>query len=90
MSNTDINLIGLVKGQERYLFKYDDDERSRREITRTFGRFAANPELSFSWNDAFVLCRRIAKNDFQKMEVKAEEKTEEKVNPVNRVNQKPE
>jgi hypothetical protein len=53
MPERDINVIALVKGGERYVFLYDDD--SRAEAIRTLGRFAANPDLSFSWHDAAVL-----------------------------------
>jgi len=53
MPERDINVIALVKGGERYVFLYDDD--SRAETIRTLGRFAANPDLSFSWHDAAVL-----------------------------------
>lgn len=53
----DINVLALVKGEERYIFLFDDDHRS--EALRTLGRFASNPELSFSWYDAAVLSQRI-------------------------------
>ena len=54
---TDINVLALVKGEERYIFLFDDQHRS--EALRTLGRFASNPELSFSWYDAAVLSQRI-------------------------------
>jgi hypothetical protein len=53
----DINVLALVKGAERYVFLYDD--ASRAEALRVLGRFASNPELSFSWYDAAVLSQRI-------------------------------
>jgi hypothetical protein len=53
----DINVLALVKGEERYVFLYDD--ASRAETLRTLGRFASNPELSFSWYDAAVLSQKI-------------------------------
>jgi hypothetical protein len=53
----DINVLALVKGEERYIFLYDDEHRS--EALRTLGRFASNPELSFSWYDAAVLSQRV-------------------------------
>ena len=49
----DINVLALVKGAERYVFLYDD--ASRAETLRTLGRYASNPELSFTWYDAAVL-----------------------------------
>ena len=56
----EINVLALVKGEERYIFLYDDDNRS--ETLRTLGRFASNPELSFSWYDAAVLSQKIRAN----------------------------
>lgn len=53
----DINIVAIVKGEERYVFMFDDD--SRAETLRTLGRFASNPELSFSWYDAAVLSQKI-------------------------------
>lgn len=53
----DINVLALVKGAERYIFLYDDDNRS--ELLRTLGRYASNPDLSFSWYDAAVLSQKV-------------------------------
>ena len=48
-----VNVIALVKDSERYVFLYDDE--SAPTVLQTMGRFASNPELSFSWYDAAVL-----------------------------------
>jgi hypothetical protein len=53
----DINVLALVKGCERYVFLYDDE--SRAETLRILGRYASNPELSFTWYDAAVLSQKI-------------------------------
>ena len=53
----DINVLALVKGEERYIFLFDDGHRA--DALRTLGRFASNPELTFSWYDAAVLSQRI-------------------------------
>jgi hypothetical protein len=53
----DINVLALVKGHERYIFLYDDAKRA--ETLRTFGRYASNPDLSFSWYDAAVLSQKL-------------------------------
>ena len=53
----DINVLALVKGNERYIFLFDDAQRS--ETLRVFGRFASNPELSFTWYDAAVLSQKL-------------------------------
>lgn len=54
---TDINVLALVKGDERYVFLYDDSNRT--ETLRQIGRYAANPELSFNWYDAAVMSQKI-------------------------------
>ena len=53
----DINVLALVKGVERYVFLYDDS--SRGATLRVLGRYASNPELSFTWYDAAVLSQKI-------------------------------
>lgn len=53
----DINVLALVKGTERYVFLFDDDNRA--ETLRTLGRYASDPELSFSWYDAAVLSQKV-------------------------------
>ena len=57
MSDQDINVLALVKGEERYVFLYDD--ASRAETLRTLGKFASNPELSMTWYDAAVLSQKV-------------------------------
>ena len=56
----DINVLALVKGEERYIFLYDD--KNRAETLRMLGRYASNPELSFTWYDAAVLSQKIRKS----------------------------
>jgi hypothetical protein len=53
----EINVLALVKGNERYIFLFDDDNRI--ETLRQIGRFAANPDLSFTWYDAAVMSQKI-------------------------------
>ena len=53
----DINVLAMVKGDERYVFLFDDE--SRAETLRLLGRYASNPELSFTWQDAAILSQRI-------------------------------
>lgn len=57
MPSSDVNVIALAKGGERYVFLFDD--ASRAEAIRTLGRFAADPDLSFSWHDAAVLGEKV-------------------------------
>lgn len=60
MSDQDINVLALVKGNERYVFLYDD--ASRAETLRMLGRYASNPELSMTWYDAAVLSQKVREN----------------------------
>ncbi len=53
----EINVLALVKGEERYVFLYDDNHRV--ETLRMLGRYAADPQLSFTWYDAAVMSKKI-------------------------------
>ena len=55
----DINVLALVKGEERYIFLFDDAHRS--QALRVLGRYASTPDLSFSWYDAAVMSQKIRK-----------------------------
>jgi hypothetical protein len=55
----DINVLALVKGEERYIFLFDD--RNRSETLRVMGRYASNADLSFTWYDAAVLSQKVRK-----------------------------
>ncbi len=52
-----INVLALVKDGERFVFLYDDESFS--EVLQTLGRYAADPELNFSWYDAAVLSQKV-------------------------------
>ena len=60
MAARDINVIALVKGNERYVFLFDD--HSQDEVLRSMARHAANPDLTFSWYDAAVLGQKVRQN----------------------------
>ena len=62
----ELNVLALVKGDEKYLFLFDDSNRL--ETLRLLGRYAADPELSFSWYDAAVLSQRIREMAFESPE----------------------
>ncbi|EMI55983.1 MULTISPECIES: hypothetical protein [Rhodopirellula] len=53
----EVNVLALVKGEEKFIFLFDDDNRD--ETLRQLARFAANPDLDFSWYDAAMLSRKI-------------------------------
>ncbi len=52
----DLNVLALLKGQERYVFVYD--EASRRDILDSIRDHAANPTIPLNWFDAAVLTER--------------------------------
>lgn len=52
-----INVLALMKGEERFVFLYDDESVDQTLVT--LGKYAADPELNFSWYDAAVLSQRI-------------------------------
>jgi hypothetical protein len=52
----EFNVLALVKGQEHYIFVYDDD--SRPTLIDAFRDQAADPRLSFNWFDAAVLTQK--------------------------------
>ena len=52
----EFNVLALVKGQERYIYVYDDD--SRQPLIEALRDNAADPRLSFSWFDAAVLTEK--------------------------------
>lgn len=49
----EMNHVLLAKGDERYVFVYGEGDEA--EVLRTLGRFAINPDLSFTWFDAAKL-----------------------------------
>jgi hypothetical protein len=55
--NDDINVLALVKGNERYIYLYGDSQQA--EVLRALGRHASNPDLSLSWYDAAVLGKKV-------------------------------
>ena len=52
----EFNVLALIKGQERYVYVYDDD--SRRELIDAFRDQAADPRLNLTWFDALVLTKK--------------------------------
>jgi hypothetical protein len=53
----EVNVLALVKGEDKYIFMFDDANRT--ETLRMLGRYAADPELSLTWYDAAILSQRI-------------------------------
>ena len=57
----DINVVALVKGEERYIFLFNDSHKG--QTLRTLGRYASDSKLSFSWYDAAVLSQKVRNID---------------------------
>ncbi len=55
--SSEVNVVALVRGEEQYIFMFDEENRT--DTLRMLGRFAADPELSFTWYDAAILSQRI-------------------------------
>jgi len=67
-----MNVLALVKDSERYVFLYDDE--SPGALMQTLGRYAADPELSFTWYDAAILSQKVRR---LKREVELDESSEQ-------------
>ncbi len=52
-----INVLALVKDSERYVFLYDDE--SPAVLLQSLGRYAADPNLNFTWYDAAILSQKV-------------------------------
>lgn len=56
MVRQEYNVLALLKGEERYVYVYDDS--SRAALLELFRATAADGRLSFSWFDAAVLTEK--------------------------------
>jgi hypothetical protein len=52
----ELNVLALIKGNERYIYVYDD--ASRPDLIDAFRDHAASASLTFSWFDAAVLTEK--------------------------------
>ncbi len=52
----EFNILALIKGEERFIFVYDDE--SRAELIDALRDQAADPRLTLSWFDAAVLTEK--------------------------------
>lgn len=66
----EFNVLALVKGEERYIFVYDDDSRS--QVVEAFRDAAADPHQTLTWFDAVVLTKK-AKEQQAAVEERAQE-----------------
>lgn len=51
-----VSVLALVKGDERYVFLYDEENLPA--LFTVLADYAMDPQLSFNWYDAFVLRQR--------------------------------
>ena len=54
--SSEVNVLALVKGRERYVYVYDDP--SHEAVIDAVRDHAADPRLTLSWFDAAVLTRK--------------------------------
>lgn len=52
----EFNVLALIKGEESYVYVYDD--ASRAPLLETFRAHADDPNLSLNWFDAAVLMQK--------------------------------
>lgn len=52
----ELNVLALLKGDERYVYVYDD--ASRDQLIDAFRDQAADPQLSLTWFDATILTQK--------------------------------
>ena len=50
------NVLALIKGDEKYVYVYDDD--SRETLIEAFHQHAADPDLALNWFDVVVLTQK--------------------------------
>ena len=58
----EVNVLALLKGDERYVYVYDD--ASQNALLDAFRDHAAHPRLSLTWFDVVVLTEK-AKAQFE-------------------------
>lgn len=57
----ELNVLALFKGEERFIFVYDDE--SRETLIDEVRHQAADPRVILSWFDAAVLTERIRNHE---------------------------
>lgn len=53
----ELNVLALIKGDERFIFVYDDD--SKEAVVEDIYSKASDPGVSLNWFDAQVLAQRV-------------------------------
>jgi len=57
MEESHVSVIALRKGEDRFIFIFDDVRR--RELLYILGKFAMNEDLNFTWHDAAMLNKKM-------------------------------
>jgi hypothetical protein len=55
--NQELNVLALIKGEERFIFVYDDE--SKETLIDDIRHKAADPAVALNWFDAAVLTERV-------------------------------
>ena len=63
----EFNILALIKGNERYVFVYDDD--SSQPLIDASRDQAADPRLSLSWFDAAILTDKVREQATTRLEI---------------------
>lgn len=61
MEDEELNIVTLVKGDHRFLFIFDDENKER--IRPEVAKFAADPKVPFSWFDAAMVISEMRKHE---------------------------
>jgi hypothetical protein len=54
---TDKLLLAFEKGREKYVWVFTDAQKHN--VLRSIGRFAADPDLSLTWDEAAMLSKQV-------------------------------
>lgn len=57
----EVNILTLSKDGQKYVFLYDDHQESLEALLSSFGRYAKDPELNFSWLDMAAFSQKARK-----------------------------
>lgn len=67
----ELNVLALFKGEERFIFVYDDE--SRDSLIDALRHKAADPAVALNWFDAAVLTERVRRPAAEPSTVDVEE-----------------
>lgn len=55
----EIMMISYVRGEQRWLFIYRDNEADKQQILKLLSEYAADPDAPFTWHDASIVAKRV-------------------------------